>query len=245
MSITARLHRSVVQLGWRDAAWYALERLLALLSGGRWALFRYHIVAQAVAAAPLCPGRGADIEVRLLTGLGQVPPGYPRPAEVLRQRYQQGAQSLAAYRRGELVGFLWFLAGAYQEDEVRARYLLPAACAWDFDVYVRPDERLGWAFRRLWDEAQRLLRARGVRCSCSRISAFNAASLRAHARLGARRLGSATFLRCGRWQWMLASLAPYVHLSRRDSSFPLLRLDAGIPADGRPQEPPCQSNKSV
>jgi GNAT superfamily N-acetyltransferase len=245
MSITARLHHCVVQLGWCNAALYALDRLLALLSGGNWALYRYHFVAQALVAAPLCPGRGTDIEVRLLASPEQIPPGYPRPADVLRRRYQQGAQSLAAYRHGELVGFLWFRAGAYQEDEVRARYLLPAACAWDFDVYVRPAERLGWVFRRLWEEAQHLLRARGVGCSCSRISAFNAGSLRAHARLGARRLGSATFLRCGRWQWMLASLAPYIHLSRSDNSFPQLRLNAGAMAASPLQEPPCQSNKSV
>ena len=55
------------------------------------------------------------------------------------------------------------------------------------------------------------------------ISAFNAASLRAHARLGARRLGSATFLRCGRWQWMLATRPPYFHLSRHAAAFPRLR----------------------
>ncbi|MDC8756844.1 hypothetical protein OIK44_04490 [Janthinobacterium sp. hw3] len=239
-----RLIQSVAQLGSLNAALYACDRVLRRLSGGRWALYKYQFLAQAVGAAPLCGGRGARIAVRLCRSLHELPSGYPRPAAVLRARYAQHACSLAAVRHGELVGFLWLLFGACQEDEVRARYLLasPHSC-WDFDVWVRPQERLGLVFPRLWDEANALLRARAVRWSCSRISAFNPASLAAHASIGTVALGSATFLRCGRWQWMLATLAPYFHLSRHAGAFPRLCFDTGtLPLPPVP-ESPCPTSK--
>ncbi|MEC5161283.1 hypothetical protein ACFDR9_004783 [Janthinobacterium sp. CG_23.3] len=239
-----RLSQSVAQLGCLNAAWYAFGRLLHRLSRGRWALYKYQFVAQAVGTASLCRGRGAQIAVQLCQRAEQLPPDYPRRADVLAGRYAQGACSLAAVRRGELVGFLWLLFDAYQEDEVRARYLLasPQSC-WDFDVWVRPQERLGLAFPRLWDEANRLLRARAVRWSCSRISAFNPGSLRAHASIGTVALGSATFLRCGRWQWMLATRAPYFHLSRQPAAFPRLSFDTSALAHPPAMESLCPTSK--
>lgn len=237
--MTANLRRTVAQLGWLNASLYALDRALRGLSGGRWSVHKYQFVAQTLAGAPLAPERGRDIAVRLMTSAAELPPGYPRPAAVIATRYAQGAHSLAAFRGRELAGFLWFIAGAYQEDEVRARFRLASPqSAWDFDVYVLPRQRLGWTFRRLWDEARAVLVARGVRWSCSRISAFNPGSLRAHARIGTAPLGSAVFLRCGRWQWMAATLAPYFHLSRRADAIPQLLFDttALVP----PQEAPCR-----
>lgn len=133
---------------------------------------------------------------------------------------------------------------AYQEDEVRVRYRLPRAdTSWDFDVWIHPDERLGWAFPRLWEAARQQLRERGVRWTCSRISAFNAASLRAHARIGHVRLGDALFVRCGGWQWMFSTVAPYFHLSCNAASFPQLTFDTSALADVTPQEQPCPPSK--
>lgn len=235
--MTTGLRLTLAQLGWFNTMLYALARLLELASGGRWTLLRYLFVAQYVSDTPLTPMRGADIGIRMPSACEPLPDSYPRPPHVVRDRYAQGAQSLAAWRHGELAGFLWMIAGAYQEDEVRVRYRLASPRAsWDFDVWVRPDERLGWVFRRLWEAARQHLRARGVRWTCSRISAFNAASLRAHAHIGTVKLGHALFLRCGAWQWMIASLPPYFHLSRSPSSFPQLTFD--IPT----QEPPCPTS---
>lgn len=241
MPKTTALRLSLAQLGWFNTALYALARALERLSSGRWALFRYYFVAQYVSDTPLTPMRGADIDISPLAADDALPAGYPRPAAVVRGRYAQGAQTLAAWRNGQLAGFLWMIAGAYQEDEVRVRYRLPSARAgWDFDIWVRPEERLGWVFRRLWEAARQHLRQRGVRWTCSRISAFNPASLRAHAHIGTVRLGHAVFLRCGAWQWMFASLRPYFHLSRNPATFPQLVFD--IPT----QEPPCHMfNKSA
>lgn len=242
--MTAHLRRTVAELGWLNAGLYLLDLGLRRLTRERWCLHKYQFVAQTLAGPPLAGGRGADIAVRLLASAAELPPGYPRPAAVVAGRYAQGARSLAAFRGGELAGFLWFLAGAYQEDEVRARFLLASPQAvWDFDVYVRPQDRLGWTFRRLWDEARVLLAARGATWSCSRISAFNAGSLRTHARIGTAPLGCAVFLCCGGWQWMAATLAPYLHLSRHPASFPQLLLDTTALRHPPPPEPPCPSTK--
>ncbi|WP_317202953.1 hypothetical protein [Janthinobacterium sp.] len=218
-----RLTHNIVQLGYWNAAWYGVHRLLGLFG---WRLYKYYFLAQPVAAAELARGRGKAIDVRLATGEGEVPADCGRSRAVVAQRFAQGAQCLQAWRGAELTGYLWFLHDAYLEDEVRVRYHLTAAeSVWDFDVYVTPEARLGPTFLRLWDETNHLLRGRGVRWSCSRISAFNAGSRHAHARLGAVELDGALFLCCGRWQWMLASCAPYVHLSRRPEAFPELHFD--------------------
>jgi hypothetical protein len=239
-----RIARSIKQLGWHNAGLHALARSLAWASGGRWTLHKYRFVAQSTAVGGLSRGRGKKIEVRLYRRHSELPLAYPRPREVLRQRYEQGAQSLAAFSGEQLIGFLWLLYHSYQEDEVRARYTLASAqAAWDFDVWIRPEDRLGFAFARLWDEANGLLRAHSVRWSCSRISAFNSSSLNAHARIGTVILGSATFLRCGRWQWMCSTLAPYVHLSRHPASFPQFCFDTSGLAQGPSMEPSCSTLK--
>lgn len=237
--MTTGLRQTLAQLGWFNTILYALARLLEACSAGRCTLLRYLFVAQYVADTPLSPMRGNDIAIRMAAAGEALPDDYPRPQQVVRGRYAQGAQTLNAWRNGKLAGFLWMIEDAYQEDEVRVRYRLASTRAsWDFDVWVRPEERLGWVFRRLWEAARQHLRARGVRWTCSRISAFNANSLRAHAQLGTVRLGQAIFLRCGAWQWMVSSLRPYFHFSRSPHSFPQLTFD--LPA----QEPPCPtSNK--
>lgn len=219
-----RLPLTIRQLGLPDACWYALARALAVASRGRWSLYKYRFVAQPVRDRPLCGGRGRRIDVRS-AGPGLDPAQFQRRPEVIGQRFAQGAQCLAAYVAGRLAGYLWYCLGAYQEDEVRARFV-PATpdAAWDFDVQVFGEHQLGFAFARLWDEANRRLRERGVRWSLSRISAFNPGSRGVHARLGAVHIGSAVFLRCGSWQWMAATLPPWFHCSRSDASFPQLCL---------------------
>ena len=239
--MTTGLRHTYQQLGWRNALLYWLAHLLAAVSAGRWALYRYQFVAQYVGDVPLCGARGRDIDIRELAAIDSTPDDYPRPESVVRQRYAQGARSLAAWRKGRLAGFLWLIPDAYREDEVRVHYRLASSRAsWDFDVWIRPEERLGWVFPRLWEAARGHLRQQGVRWTCSRISDFNPASLRAHARIGVVRLGGATFLRCGRWQWMWASLAPYFHLSRHEANCPQLTIDTCALPDAIPQELTCR-----
>ncbi|MET0266190.1 MAG: hypothetical protein ABW202_11290 [Duganella sp.] len=243
------LRQTLLQLGWFDACLYWLGRLLIRASGGRWSLHRYRYVAQYIGPQPLlgahARGRGRDIAIHLHAAPYPVSVPWPRPPSAIASRHAQGAYSLVALRHGKLAGFLWLIDAAYQEDEVRARFCLAGAEAcWDFDVWVDPEERLGMVFARLWEAARVLLRARGVRWSCSRISAFNPASLRAHAAIGVVPLGAALFLRCAGWQWTFANIAPYVHLSRSASCCPEFRFDTRSLADLTLPEPPCPPKNS-
>ena len=230
-SLLQRLSASINELGWRDSAWLAVARLLERVPGERCALHRYQFVAQAVAPGSLCRGRGQSITVTPCLEEADLPPGPERRPGVLGERYRQGAQCLLARSshdagKSGMAGWIWLLRHGYQEDEVRARYALASQqSSWDLDVWVHPEQRGGLVFARLWEEANAVLHAQDVRWSCSRISRFNRASLGAHARLGTHALGTATFLRCGRWQWMAASLPPYVHLSRRPEDVPCLAFD--------------------
>lgn len=150
----------------------------------------------------------------------------PLQDHVLRYRAGQGAICFGAFKQEEIIGCLWLCLTPYEEDEVRCRYHPepPGRASWDFDVFLRPDHRSGLGFARLWDVANSFLREQGVSVSWSRISAFNPASIASHARLGARVMGRGTFLRLGPCQIMLASVAPYFHLSLRRSDMPDLRL---------------------
>lgn len=213
------------QLGWLDGALCLLNAALVRYTGGHVRLHRYYFMAQPVSAEALLKGgRGAAIEVREVGPTDLLLHAFPRPQWVMPYRYGQGAVCLAAFKDGRCAGFLWMLIGPYREDEVRCRYIpLPAGeAAWDFDVYVYPEHRNSLVFLRLWDEANRYLAARGVRWSLSRISAFNAGSLSSHARLGARRIGSAVFLSIGSLQISAASVPTRFSISKtRVPSFAL------------------------
>lgn len=222
-SRTKQVSQTLRQLGWLNTGLYTLDRLLAKISKGGVRLYKYYLVAQPVAKASLLPpGRGMQIEVRVIREQDEAVSLFPRPAAVIKARFKQGAMCLAAFKDEQFIGFLWLMLGSYQEDEVRARFTpLPARqAAWDFDVFVTTDFRLGFTFPRLWDEANRILTGNNIRWSCSRISAFNAVSRESHARLGTVSLGSTVFLCAGRWQAMFATIPPYFHLSPHPAIFP-------------------------
>lgn len=221
-----QLRRTIAELGVLNSLLYAVAKGLSRLTRRAY-LHRYYFVAQPIAStARLGPRRGQAVQVRRL------PPDDPgvhaigRPAEVIRQRFAQGALCFGAFSEDRLIGCLWLILGPYIEDEVRCRFVpAPAGrAAWDFDVYIDPAHRLGFAFARLWDTANAFLTEQGVRWTVSRISAFNPGSLAAHRRLGARRIGSALYLGMGSWQLMLADTRPYVHVGFRPEHVPELTL---------------------
>jgi hypothetical protein len=186
---------------------YAADRVLQRLSP-RLRVYAYDLVVQPLRADPVPAGyefreiRRGDPDVELM----------PARPDIKAQRFDHGAFCLGAYRGGKLVGFAWFKAESYDEDEARCTYVLPPGTVFDFDVYVFPQYRMGRAFAALWAGASAFLRDRGVRATCSRIAMSNVTSMRAHARLGARRVGRATFLQLGPAQITVATVAPYVSL---------------------------------
>jgi hypothetical protein len=211
-----------------DACLYLFDRSIAALSGGRARLRKYYFIAQPVSTKRwLPPQRGASVEIRRLSASDPLIKELPRPDWVISYRFQQGALCLAALKERKCIGYLWLTLGPYQEDEVRCRYVpLPEGKAsWDFDVYVDPEHRSSIVFLKLWDEANRLLAGHEIRWSLSRISAFNTASMSAHARMGAKRIGAAVFLSMGPLQICAATAAPYFAISRQRDSFPTFALN--------------------
>jgi hypothetical protein len=155
-------------------------------------------------------------------------PLMPVPADVLRQRFVQQSFCLGAFKKGELIGYMWFCPQRYLEDEVRCTYVLePAAeSVFDYDFYIFPKHRMGRGFAVLWERANAALRERHVKQTFSRVTLFNIASRRAHQRLNARHLGYAFFLRLWQLELTVASVAPYLHLSWRVADRAALRLRA-------------------
>jgi hypothetical protein len=200
------------EFGWGAGALYVLDRLLQALSP-HLRLHVYEFMVQPIGGKPLLPPNlvrnlsfreivNGDAEIALM----------PAREDIKALRFEQGARCIGAYRKGELIGYLWYCTDRYHEDEVRVTYELVdrAASIFDFDLYVMPPHRLGLGFLGVWYGANEHLAPRGVRHTFSRLTRFNVASRRAHAHLGWRRVGCGLFLRAWGAEFMLATVAPFV-----------------------------------
>lgn len=224
MILTAlrRFRLLVQEFGAVTAFLYIIDRSLRGISS-RHCLYYYQFVMQPLADHPrLPPARGKAFAFRLLQTYDPILSGLDRPLAVIHERFSRGAQCLVATRNDALVGCIWFVRGAYAEDEASVDYLLPedGCCVWDFDVFVAEQERLGFLFAKQWDAFDALLKSQGTSCTVSRINAFNQRSIASHRSLGARECGWALFLRIGSKQMMVSSESPFVAFGGR----PTLRV---------------------
>ena len=230
-----RLAAVIAELGWFAALVYGLDRLCAK-AGLPMHLQLARLMAVPVAPASRLPvGRGRGIAVR---EVGAGDPALRRlevTPEVQAYRFARGAECLAATKGGEPIGCVWLAFNGYREDVFRCRFTPQprGAAAWDFGLYIVPDQRLGLAFVRLWEALEERLRARGIRWTMSRIDAANPVSLAAHARLGAVRLGSLLVVAVGGVELLVATLPPFLRASRRGGTPPELRLAAPDPVARR------------
>jgi hypothetical protein len=196
---------------------YVAGRVLRSLSPSLDLLY-YEFMAQPIPEVAVVPERVVrDIELRKIERGAPEVGRMPAREDIKESRFDQGAVCYGAYRRDEWLGFIWLAFGRYEEDEVRCTFEpRPAGQAvFDFDFYIFPEHRLGRAFVAMWARVNELLRERGVRWTFSRITRFNVASRNAHARMGARRVGRALFLKAGSFEAMLSSVPPYVSVSLR------------------------------
>ncbi|WP_163834590.1 GNAT family N-acetyltransferase [Spartinivicinus ruber] len=216
------------ELGWLNGLLYLLHTSLNKLTIGRFRIIKYYLYYQPIPETPLLPpNRGKQIEIKTITaddtGCFE---HFPRPLTVIKRRFAEQGQCFAAYLKGNFVGYIWISQVDYPEDEVRCLFSPRPVeqTAWDYDVYITPAARLGFAFPKLWQSVNEYLSQQGVKWTLCRISAFNTGSLASHQRLGATRMGAVTFICIGSWQLMLASHAPYIHLSISQRHTPQLLL---------------------
>lgn len=198
MGLLERWRSVRAELGWAPAALLLLHRCLQRLSAGRASVFYYGIYAQRIGSPSLAQIRtGSGTRTRRCDPDDAELPTDLRPASTLAQRLRERSHCYLTTVREEFAGWIWVSERRHAEDEVACDYLFPADCVWDFDVFVVPRRRFGHTFSRMWQAVDRDLAVSGFRWTMSRISQFNRASIAAHERLGAIRIGTAMFLRLG------------------------------------------------
>lgn len=215
-SLLGRLTSPFREFGFGAGLLYLLDRLLGRLSPSL-GLQVYEFMVQPIGDKPLLPPNlSKNLTMRAIVEGDPEVAQMPAREEIKAQRFEQGAQCLGAYRKGELLGYLWYAQGRYQEDEVRCDYLVPdtASSIFDFDFFVLPKYRMGIGFMGVWHGANLMLAERGIRHTFSRMTRFNVASRRAHARLGARCVGRAVFFKAWGAELMLATLSPFIAFTR-------------------------------
>ena len=225
MGVIKRLRGVVDEFGWGAGSVYLVDLALRRLSP-RCGAVLYELMGQPVGGALLPPVKTAVLHSALIRPGDPDLAHVPVPDAVKAARFAQGAECLGVYRKGQLIGYVWFAQGTYDEDEVRCTYDLARVpdSAWDFDLYLLPEHRMGTGFPAIWHCAFEHLARRDVQTSYSRVSRFNLASRRAHARLGSVRVGRLLGLKLGALQIVAADLPPWVGLTWRDGQSVRLRL---------------------
>jgi hypothetical protein len=228
MSLLTQTRQVITALGWKDGIFYAASRAVEAASFRRLRIIKYYFVAQPVRDRGLRGAASSSIKTFRAEPNDPIVQQFTRPREVVARRFNDGAICFVAVKADVLVGFLWIQQDRYMEDEVRCLFLLEPAgqAAWDFDVWVAPEFRMTRAFALLWDAANAFLRAHGYCWTLSRISAFNAFSLASHLRLGAEKLHAGLFVLGNSVQLSFLSCPPYLHMSTRENSYPIVRLSA-------------------
>ncbi len=218
--------------GLLDGSLFLFGRVCTRLTGGRCRVQKYVLVAQPVPAARIAPAaRPGAVEIRSISADESRKLAWPRPDAVIERRYRHGAFCIGAFRNGQLIGFQWTVVGPYEEDDVRSRFVpVPAGrAAWDFDIWIAPEYRLGRTFLRLWDATNAMLHLRGVLWSMSRISAFAPESIRSHGKLAARRVGSSLYFIAGPLQLTVVSGPPFFHVGMCPTARPVIDVPAPDP----------------
>ena len=207
-------------LGAKGLASYALSRAVAALPGVVYR--RYQLIAIPRAAMPAMP-RGHEARTLDDDQIRRAASDLELTEATIDFRLSQGMACIGAFRGERLLGVTWLTDRPFEEDEVIVRFVPPAGAAWDTGLYVRPDERGGRAFAALWAGTADWLAAHGLDWSMSRITDYNDASWRAHARIGARAVDTLAALRIGDRQWLFGVRPRYRRIAA-DGARPILLL---------------------
>ena len=218
------------EFGLGAGALYVADRLLRSVSG-RLGLQVYELMVQPIPETSLLSGRlGRSMEIReILAGAPEIERMPARP-DIKQSRFEQGAVCLGAYRKDELIGYLWLCFDRYDEDEVRCTYMLRprGRAVFDFDLYIFPEHRMGLGFVAIWNGVNKYLRDRNVEFTFSRLTRFNLPSRRAHAHLGWKRVASAVFFQAWDFEIMFATIRPFFNISLRRSNRARLDLTPDV-----------------
>jgi hypothetical protein len=158
MRYSAIIKRAVKEIGWINTFLYYSNRILKAFLGSRVQIVKYYLLVQKVRdVSILSHSRGNNINVVEVSADNAVRNQFPH-RDKIEFRYQQGAHCLCAYKNEEFIGYHWLSLGHYLDDNIRAKFLLlpEEKAAWNFDLYINPEHRLGFAFAKIWDETHKL-----------------------------------------------------------------------------------------
>lgn len=166
----------------------------------------------------LPPARGRSIEVRKLDKADPCLKALPVTPDLLESRRRNGnIVCFGAFKRGRLIGCHWLALESHDDEAMRVRFRGTgqgrARFVWDFDLYVVPEERIGFAFARIWDEVFEYLRQAGIDWSLSYVSPINQRSRKSHETLGSARIASLLILGVGKTEFVVSNIAPYVGIA--------------------------------
>lgn len=229
-----KIKQPFVDFGVTTAMLYLCQRVLARLPVSL-SVMKYYLVAQPVPPAPKRV-RPHQLRIEHITRQRYKTNWFPRPQAAINARFDQNTDCFVAFNGDEPLACLWLkVNGDFVEDTVRCRFRpLPVAhTAWDFDVFVHPEHRLGRTFLHLWNHTFEWMREREIQWTMSRIDAFNLASINSHKRLGAVVTDSIVFWTWGRLQLAVSSQSPRLSLSR--TAVPLWSIEAPASSDQLPR----------
>ena len=174
--------------GLAGAAVVVLGALPGTAVGAEWfALLETGCACAASAGAPAVTVRwGGRDDIGLLTALG-------RTLAEIEERLDAGDRVCLALRDGQLVGYFWFRADSWREEDVE--FTIPHGELWGYDAYVAPQARGRGIHPRMATWAAEQLARNGVPRYLSGIDYVNAPSLRSAATRGARQVGSILVMR--------------------------------------------------
>lgn len=208
-----KLRQPFGDFGIRTGLLYVCQRVLARAPIDL-TVMKYFLVAQPVPPPPTRV-RPHRLRIEHISRERYQTQWFPRPQHAIDARFDQNAECFVAFDDDQPLACLWLkINGEFREDTVRCIFKpLPMAhTAWDFDVFVHPEFRLGRTFLHLWNHAFAWMRERDIRWTMSRIDAFNLASINSHKRLGATVTDSIVFWTWGRFQLTVSSQSPRLHI---------------------------------
>ena len=143
--LLTRLASPFREFGWAAGTAYFIDRALRKLSPNL-GLYVYEFMVQPIGGKPLLPpnlSRNLSFQ-EILKGDPAIA-DMPAREDIKARRFEQGARCLGAYRKGQLIGYLWYATGRYEEDEVRCDYVLVDNAASIFDLTFTCCLSTAWA----------------------------------------------------------------------------------------------------
>lgn len=194
-------------------------------------IFFYDWVVQPVTPNRLlAESRAAKYRHQIIKGNDPLVEQMPIRPEIVSKRIDEEAECIAVFKGENLVAFIWLTYGSYIEDEVRIDFHLQPEeqSAFDFNLYIFPKYRLGYAFAAIWDIANDYLYRRGIRYSYSRITHLKRNSFSSHGKLGARKIGASLTLKLGKLELSMIRRPFKVFFSLRDTDRLSVIMKPGI-----------------